>query len=369
MYAASGPLISSGGFDSSGGDTQNAASNGGNGGGINLNVAFNTFSLPASQITLDQLDIRLSGDIDTSGGDATATGSGSGGSGGVLYINQNGPIVADGKTAPAVEFLGYASIDTSGGGGNQGGPGGSVEFRLNPGSSFTGPLPGGNIVNEASITTRGGSVDPASSGAGNGGSGGTVILRGITDATLPFDQDAETLTNSGDIDTRSGDSLNSTTTSISAGHVDLFNRGALTNSGAINAGGGNDAATDRNADGYGHDGNSIFLQSIDRVENSGKLTTRGGDGEYLGGNGQWIQLVGTVVNNSGALDAGGGDADPTLTGSQGGYGGNVDLTSPDDYMGVFNNQAANVSGGDGETQGSPGYDLEGSLCLSGTCPS
>jgi hypothetical protein len=369
LVSTGGPIISSGDMNASGGDTQSTTQNAGNGGSVNLVVSFTVFPLPGigTSAPRDRLEFHLSGDIDTSGGAAPADGASSGGNGGAVVITQNAPV--HDSTTLDLAFLGYAAIDTRGGDASGPGAGGDVTIQMNPAVALGGvPQPGGNIINDARIVTRGGSVDPSSSGAANGGPGGQVLIRGNPDLNAPFDDDAETLTNHGDIDTRSGDSLNSTTQAPPAGVVQLFNRGTVSNSGSINASGGNDAAADGGADGYGNNAGPIFLSSMAGVSNSGDLASRGGSGEFLGGDGSLIWLEGIVVDNSGALDAAGGDADPDLAGSTGGAGGAVLLISPDDFMGVFNDIAADVSGGDGETPGVSGFDLEGGLCLSGNCP-
>jgi hypothetical protein len=375
MNTQGGAIYSSGFIDAYGGDTRQTASNGGSGDVIMFNTSFTTTTLAAPlaiaagpSIPLDQLDIRLSGDINTSGGDSPAGGSGSGGSGGMIQIMQIGPIRGDTRTEPVVELLGYKAIDARGGDGNQGGTGGPVDWRMFTGVSLTGtPLPGGDIVNEAAITTRGGDVDPASTGPGEGGGGGPVFFQGITEFTFPFDDDEESLVNRGDIDASSGDSLNSINSSAMAAIVSLYNRGPVTNRGGIDCSGGDDLATDKGADGYGHGAGPIQLLSMSQVVNSGVLNSNGGNGEYLGGNGQGVRLAGTLVDNSAAINATGGNANADVPGSAGGNGGGVELISPDDYMAVFNSAAVDVSAGEGESAGDPGYDLEGGICLSGDC--
>jgi len=71
---------------------------------------------------------------------------------------------------------------------------------------------------------------------------------------------------------------------------------------------------------------------------------------------------GPEVSNSGALAANGGDADPSLAGSVGGDGAEVNLDSPDGMPGITQTGTVTNDGGTGATPGDDGdYYLGGLL--------
>jgi hypothetical protein len=324
FYAYSGAVINSGNVTTTGGNTTEAASDGGYGGDIYVYVDYDGHyeSTPAG-------DILFSGNVDTTGGDAVASGTGSGGSGGDFEIEGYYYYYPMGQR---VALLGYEGpITTSGGDGNYGGDAGDVELACDYGDTdldyYT---PSCNITNEVAITGRGGNVVAgASTTPADGGDGARVDIE--TDYSYGmFDSDLDHVVNSGDIDVSGGASLASTTASSGdGGDVWIWGYNSVTNSGDITAVGGNDPDTNGGTDGYGNRGGDIELYSeLGTVENSGHLTSDGGDGEYRGGDANNIDLFGTAIVNSGVLDANGGDADPALAGSVGGDGDDVELFAP-----------------------------------------
>jgi hypothetical protein len=224
--------------------------------------------------------------------------------------------------------------------------------------------PGGSIINEVDINATGGSVVAAATIIpANGGDGGYVDMETDTYYGM-FDPDIDKVVNSGNIDTSGGDSLESTTSSAGdAGYVWFWGYNGVTNSGNITARGGDDLGTDGGITGYGNYGDYIELYAeLGPVNNSGDLTTDGGDGEYTGANANVIELFGPEVSNSGALAANGGDADPSLAGSAGGDGYDVELFCPGGMQGITQTGTVTNDGGAGETAGSDGdYILGGQL--------
>jgi hypothetical protein len=358
MYAYGGDIINSGNLTTKGGNATEPSSDGGSGGSISLYVYYGYL-----YVEVPPGDILFSGNVNASGGLAvTADGaSGSGGSGG------NFEIYADYENYPLgqrVALLGYAGIDASGGDANFGGGGGDVELSCEYGYDYQGLdlyTPSCNITNEASIDARGGSV-VATATEGYGGSGGSVNI--WTDEYYGmFDPDIDKVTNSGNIDTSSGSSLESDFSMGGAGSVWIWGYNGITNSGNITARGGHDLGSDGSDTGIGNDGNDVQLYAdLGPVNNSGDLSTDGGDGEFAGGNAYAIELFGPEVSNSGALTANGGDADPLLALSTGGDGGTVELFSPDGMQGITQTGTVSNDGGTGVTPGSDGdYYLGGQL--------
>jgi len=357
VYA--GSFINNASLTTTGGDTADPLSNGGSGGDIYIYLYYESIYeyTPAG-------DALFSGNVDTSGGlavtDPAATGNG--GSGGYFYIEGDYDYYPLGQQ---IALLGYLGIDTSGGDGNYGGSGGDFDLYSDYGETDTGVYtPGGSIINEVDVNATGGSVvATASTTPANGGDGGSVTIE--TDYYYGmFDPDIDKVANSGDINTSGGDSLESTTSSAGdAGSVWFWGYNGVSNSGNIAAMGGDDLGTDGGITGYGNHGDDIeFYAELGPVSNSGNLITDGGDGEYAGGDADYIELIGPEVSNSGALAANGGDADPLLALSVGGDGDDVELFCPSGMQAITQTGTVTNVGGDGETPGSDGdYILGGQL--------
>jgi len=306
-------------------------------------------------------DVLISGDIDTSGGLAVteAGAEGSGGSGGNLWIYANYEYYTLGQK---VALLGYNSIDTSGGDGNDGGNGGYVDLFCEYGYFYMtdSDTAGCNLTNEVDINASGGSVLAAASLPGTGGSGGYVEME--TDYYYgPYFPGLDQVVNRGNIDTSGGDNLEADSSAGGAGYVWIWGYNGVFNSGNITAMGGHDLGTDGGITGYGNDGNYLQLYAeLGPVSNSGALSTDGGDGEYSGGYAYDIELFGPEVSNSGALAANGGDADPLLANSVGGDGAKVELFSTGGMQGITQTGMMTNTGGTGATPGADGdYYLGG----------
>jgi len=350
-----------GGAGGDGGDTSDAASMGGDGG--NIFVA----SGPASIAAGPAGNLLLAGNLDSSGGSALAAGSGNGGNGGSVFVgvdasgSYSGVTGLPPPTTQQVSLFSYGIIDTSGGTGNQGGDGGSVNViddgeRWDAGSSSFVDDVGGDVTTQAAITTRGGSVATGVSVTpAMGGFGGDVFLYGDQDPS-GITPGAERVNNSGKIDTSGGDSLGLTADpGPNAGVIDLYTTNHVTNSGALTANGGSDNVDDDNlTTGFGHSGTpDVYLQAIlATATNSGTINANGGDGEAQGGAGaNSVHIGDDQVVNSANISVRGGDADIGLPGSVGGNGGDIIMFDGDipDQTGTLD-----VSGGSGDTPGVDG---------------
>jgi hypothetical protein len=361
MYTYGGDIVNSGNLTTKGGDTTDSSSDGGSGGSIYLEVYYQSSFSGYAGDDDPPGDVLFSGNVDASGGLAVteAGATGSGGSGGNFWIYADYEYYPLGQR---VALLGYNSIDTSGGAGYYGGTGGDVDLFCDYGYDYGKDLylAGCNLTNEVNISATGGSV-VATATEGYGGPGGSVNMETDYDYG-PYYPDMDKLTNSGNIDTSSGNNLESDNYE-SAGSIWMWGYNGVTNSGNITARGGHDLGTDGGTTGYGNDGNDLQLYAeLGPVSNSGDLGTDGGDGEYTGGYAYTIELFGPEVSNSGALTANGGDADPLLTGSSGGDGGYVELFSPNGMQGISQTGTVSNHGGTGETPGPDGdYYLGGQL--------
>ncbi|HAK60749.1 MAG TPA: hypothetical protein DCO77_10255 [Nitrospiraceae bacterium] len=361
-----------------GGDTSKSAFNGGNGGDVEI------YGLPGidGDVYVGAGDMEISGNITTTGGSAVASGSGSGGNGGGVNIIQDAsgrflqslfginPVKAPAN--PRLALRGFTSMNTTGGQGNSGGNGGPLGV-VDVGEVWDGIVPtppsttytflddsGGDVINEAAITTRGGSVFTTATTPASGGSGGNVYLTADIDPSIT-NATGEYLTNYGNIDSSGGDSLALTAApGINAGRIMLNATNDTRNSGALTADGGTDGGT---TTGYGHDSSEIVIKSeLGAVNNTGLLNATGGDGITQGGAGSQQRTTvpsfegvlleaGTDLGNSGNINARGGDADVNFSVSVGGDGGDVRGI----YGGSRNHTGSvNVNGGAGQMPGAVG---------------
>lgn len=352
IYAYGGSLYHNAPVTTSGGNTTDSLADGGNGGYI----AIGTFQ--GWNVATPAGDLVISGSLDTSGGSAAPAGSGNGGYGGTVDFYVGNYAVDD----PAQELnqrlrlLGYKGIDTGGGSGNFGGSGGEVDLLCDYG--YVNPA---NLVNEAAISTRGGSVAAgALSLPSYGGKGGDVYLEAYADPFNIANPQKTRVVNSGSIDATGGTSLEfdgSVAWGGSAGYVLLYGPEGVTNGGSITSVGGADGGTDGGATGIGGMGNWIVLFSEGPLVNTGVCDASGGAGEYRGGNGGEVHLAGEAVSNSGAMIARGGNANPGLFGSVGGSGGYIEIASPVAGGSVTSPVSYAVSGGSGATGGSAGMTM------------
>jgi hypothetical protein len=364
LYAYGGDIINSGNLTTKGGDTTDPDSNGGDGDYIYIEVYYQSSFSGVPNDDTPPGDVLFSGNVDASGGSAVtdAGATGSGGSGG------NFEIYADYEYYPLgqqIALLGYSDIDTSGGDGNDGGTGGYVDLFCDYGNDWRTGLDTAScsITNEVDINATGGSVVAAATNIpADGGNGGYVEMETDYDWGV-FYPDIDKVTNSGNIDTSGGESLESNLGAGYAGYVWIWGYNGVTNNGNITAGGGDDFGTDGGITGSGSDADAVQIYAeLGPVSNSGNLTTDGGGGEFAGGNANVIELFGPEVSNNGALAANGGDADPSLAGSVGGAGDDVELFSPGGMQGITQTGTVTNDGGTGAAPGSDGnYYLGGQL--------
>jgi hypothetical protein len=196
--------------------------------------------------------IRIAGQYDLRGGN----GDEMGGSGGYLYVQSAG--YNSSNEGSDVELVGFPTMSLNGGDGSSGGSandGGAFALYTNAGGKPAGP-----ITNEANIEARGGN---ATEPIETGGHGGYV----------------EMMTDTSNVDTNT----------------------VITNSGSIDISGGTGNS--------GGDSSEIYLQA-QHVTNSGDLTSDGGAGTEIGGNGGNITLSSqdsnTPTTNTGNLSVNGG---------------------------------------------------------------
>ncbi len=362
LGAYGGELINSGDMLTAGGNTTEASMDAGDGGNVYF-YSSTGYAYPDEAGPLPAGSILISGNINTSGGNAMASGSGTGGDGGNISAEISSySYPSDSRLA----FLGYTSIDTSGGDGNYGGNANAFVVNNNssrlPGGTY---LPSGNIVNEADLIASGGNaVSTSTTFPATAGNGGSFILE--TGYSYGFLNPAlEKTSNNGNINLSSGDSFDSTS-SASSGYTWLWGYNGVTNTGSIIATGGDDLGTDGGTTGYGSRANNIEIYTnLGAVINEAPLNVSGGNGEYRGGDASSIDIYGTTINNTANLVANGGHSDNTLAGSRGGYGGYIELASPDGIQAITHTGTVSVASGDGETSGIDGTFISGGMCVSG----
>jgi hypothetical protein len=320
-YAYGGGLYSSGSMTTDGGDTDSTVNDAGNGNYINLGV------FPSDSLVTPPGDLSLTGSLSTAGGSVLSGGQGNGGSGGLIgvYIANYSELDPMMEQEQRLRLFNYKTLDTRGGHGNFGGSGGNVDII----SDFGYDNPG-NLVNEASVVTRGGDAVPnGMTIPAFGGKGGDVYIEAYADdLNDPNPQGTKVLNRRG-INAVGGSNLEFDGDvdywwAGSGGYVFLTGADSVNNSGAIAAYGGNDSGDDGGATGYGGSGGVIYLFSGRDMTNSGQCDVAGGNGEYRGGDGGEIYAVGNLnTSNNGIMIADGGMADSALFGAVDGDDGTV----------------------------------------------
>lgn len=385
LSAKGGDLLNGADLFSAGGAAQDVVGNGGRGASLNINLSADyriRYGVSSGDYRVG--DLLVSGHIDSTGGDALVTGSGIGGAGGEVNIHLD-PRFA--MAAQRLALIGYAGIDAKGGDASQGGNGGAVRLvdvmRYGPETiALIQYGVGGDVINEAAISTRGGDVLAdatfiADSGGfagqgGRGGEGGAITLSG-TSFGVDYLPELMNTINRGTLDSSAGSSFNNVANlRQGSGAVTLWGYGSVSNSAAISADGSRDGAADGGADNRGKGGYARQIEmgtSIGAVNNTGVLSANGGNGELSGGYSNGIYLYGTRIINTAALSGNGGNADVALVGSTGGFGGAIELISVDGYTAVDHRGSASYLGGTGETVGTEGGLNIGGICVSGTCAS
>lgn len=362
-----GDVVNNASINTSGGDTTDAGFNGGSGA---YAYFYNEYAGTTNGYT-PVGSVLVSGNIDTSGGDAVATGTGSGGAAGYVYAGANANDYPSDDSR--VAFLGYASVNTSGGDGNHGGFAGYYQISNNNtwDVATDSNKPSGNVTNEINVTAQGGNaVATATTFPANGGRGGGFTLE--TDYSYGYAfPDLEMVTNTGNVDLSGGSNLRVLSNSNSrSGGVWVWGYNGVTNTGTITANGGSDADTDGGVTGYGGYANDIDLYAeTGSITNSAALTNNGGNGEYRGGYSTGIELFGATVKNTANLTTNGGNASTTLAAAQGGNGGWIEMFSPQGPAGVSHSGTISQTAGTGTvtTNTDAGSFIKGGLCVSGTC--
>ncbi len=301
---------------------------------------------------------------------------GMGGYGGTIYAIAGSQCNLDEHPVDPVKFVGYSTIDISGGEGyswacdccpeGTGGGGGGGAMVVNTDSAYDCCelcWPIGGITNEVDVLADGGDATDLDCSYIMGGYGGYVLMdtscrmfwhgffdyinicrktrNGIYNQSLDMPEfsmptasrycmngccciGANTLVNnSGDIDVSGGDGPSGG----DSGGVLMFGYMSVTNSGDITAEGG-DALSEALWAGDGAD-LWVILASSGDVMNSGNILARGGEGladAADGGDSDELKLLaGQKVSNSGTLDLRGGDS----YNDESGDGGDITITSHD----------------------------------------
>lgn len=179
------------------------------------------------------------------------------------------------------------------------------------------------------------------------------------------------INNSGAINARSGENLETNSAPFCNGDgIFFWAYSGITNTADLDTSGGNDRGTDGGTTGRGTSSSRVeMLVANGPISNIGKVTSKGGDGEYRGGNASFtMQVSATAVDNSGDIDVSGGDANPALSVSDGGNAAAVEVSGSDGLGSVNHTGALNIDGGTGETEGNDGYAIVSGFCVAGICP-
>lgn len=309
-------------------------------------------------------DIAWSGSVLLTGGNAGATTTYDGGDGGYLQFDVYADEYAGRPTGSKVQLLGYSRIDAFGGNGDQGGDGATsyaVEIEQNNGyyDDTYGPhgdyvhlnLPAGNIVVEADINAQGGNaLANGASANGAGGTGGYVYLQTseeYTDGDL--DRDNQKVVVSGSMNLSGGQNRNSTSTDNGeAGGTWIWGYNGV-ELGNILANGGNDISTGSTGRGGDADDDYIYGIAEAGITKVGRVDSRGGNGTFAGGDGNYLAFWGHRVT-AGVIDVSGGNANPAVGGSTGGDGGYVELNA----AGQIVRNTIRFAGGAGDNEGDEG---------------
>lgn len=363
--AYAGQLRNSGDTLAWGGDTTDATGSGGNGDELYAYSEYESLYeyTPAG-------DIYWSGQIDLSGGDAVATGTGNGGDAGNVYAEIYGYWT---NAKSNLVFLGYNKVQTYGGEGNHGGDGDGYEL-YNYGGYISGnyqdyTTTGGSVISQAAVVANGGNARAAGADAqGNGGNGGYIYLETDYYPTAQLAPDSLKAKQTGNVNIAGGTGRNQNSTSINYGGSSWiwgYNGASLT--GTFNADGGDDLGTTAGTVGYGGYTNTFYVYSeLGLAKVAGNVSVNGGDGNYVGGYSNGVEVYGNTVNVVSTIKANGGNADATEVGSQGGSGGYIELkaTRPENSTVTG---SATYAGGTGATTGSEGGFMRLISCTGADC--
>ncbi len=311
--------------DVSGGD----GDYGGNGGYIAL-ASWEGLSY-SENLSLPAGSLHVSGNLLANGG-----GGSPGGNGGSVTIETSPDTVPQGQD---VVLLGYTELDASGGAGDNssGGNGGYVhlytQLSYPPYAESSAGGPSGPVLNQAGLYAFGGSGT-------NGGFGGTVNVE--TQLRYTFGRTEEKVINAGDVDVSAGAS--SIGGSSAGGSITLEGVSGVDDTGDLTSRGGNSTSTSQGGNGgdvqvYGDDG---------PVTCAGAISANGGTSSGDGGGGGTVDVSGTTVTNSGNLSVDGANAT-----AAGGNGGTLWLTSSPGA--TANTGTLTASAGTGTPNGQRGY--------------
>lgn len=364
LEANGGQIRNSGSVLAWGGDTTDVAGSGGN--GDELYVYSEDDGIyeytPAG-------DIYWSGQIDLSGGDAVATGTGNGGSAGNVYAEVYGDDV---NLKSQLVFLGYSKVQTFGGEGNHGGAAGGYELYNYDGYVYGGqyaPAPGGSVISQAALVGYGGNAratgaDPQ----GNGGRGGYIYLETDYYPTALLVPTSQKTTHTGSVNIAGGTGRNQNSIYINyGGYSWIWGYNGASFTGTFNSDGGDDLGTTAGAVGFGGYAPGLYVYSeLGVAKVAGNVSSNGGDGNYAGGYSDGMYIYGNTVNVASTIKANGGNADPLEAGSQGGYGGYIELKATRPESSTVTGSAT-YAGGTGATKGSEGAYMRLISCAGAGC--
>lgn len=357
VYGYGGEIRNSGRVLADGGMAAGAGGSGGGGGYLDIEA----YDGDCGHYDYSPVgNITWSGTISMKGGDAVAAGAGHGGGGGSVYAYADSyynctPYTTSGST---ISFLGYDKLQLNGGAGDQGGNGYNLylynyaEKVYNNGVWLN--VPGGNIEIDAAYEGRGG--DAVANGASTNGSGGA----GADDVYIETDYasgaaaqavNGQAVKVNGNWDISGGKNRNATGNGSGyGGYAWVWGYDGVAFNGNIKADGGADIGNDGGTDGYGGSGYDIYLYAETGPVTVGSISASGGDGEYAGGTGAYVDLLGTTITAT-SIHADGGNAVATLANSVGGNGGTIKLEA----LNGSTLGAAGYKGGTGATAGTDGY--------------
>lgn len=365
LEAYGGQLRNSGSVLAWGGDTTAATGNGGNADELYAYSEYSSLSedTPAGSI-------YWSGQIDLSGGDAVSTGTGNGGSAGNVYAEIYGDNV---NTKSNLVFLGYSKVQTFGGEGNHGGGAGGYELynydNRTEGSYYNVTALGGSVISQAALVGNGGNAratgaDPQ----GNGGRGGYIYLETDYYPTAQLVPNSQKTTHNGNVNIAGGTGRNQNSIYINyGGYSWIWGYNGASFTGTFNSDGGDDLGTTAGTVGYGGYAPAFYVYSeLGVAKVAGNVSVNGGDGNYYGGYSDGMYIYGNTVNVASTIKANGGNADATEVGSQGGYGGYIELKATRPESSTVTGSAT-YAGGTGATKGNEGGYMRLISCAGAGC--
>jgi hypothetical protein len=316
LIAKGANLRSSGALEAQGGQGQGAGSTGGAGGiiGLTTDTAQDPMANPVPAGS-----IQVGGDLRADGGSGETGGPGFQ----VAILQKNSPATG------TIELLGYRRVDLRGGKGQTDGGNGATLAVIESDQ--------GKMYNEVPFQASGG--QGVTGTGGNAGTGGTASK-------------ANNMENRGDMDFSGGPGQ--TQGGNGGGIILNAPTGSIQNAGNLKAEGGD--ASDPAA-GVGGKGGVMLSSAQATLDNGGRLDFDGGQGPLTGGAGGVVSLVSVAgnTNNSGSAYANGGRADPSLGGSVGGGGGNINLQSAAPAVTDNTAETLQVVGGVGAAPGVNGH--------------